>query len=668
MNNFQRSPVRNQQSDYRPDIDGVRALAVLAVVLFHAGIPWIKGGFVGVDIFFVISGLLIGSHVYSDIRAGIFSIAAFYAKRAKRILPALLALLAVCYIISLAILAPQELRSFGGYAMAALLSCSNILAWSRDNYFAATTDQNPLLMTWSLGVEEQFYLLFPVLMLLMARVRRKTIFLLVLLVAVSSFALSVVGTSRFLTATFYLLPTRAWEIAAGVLMAIYQRGRDPRTLYFGQRFADLASAIGLVFIAVSIFLYNSQTSFPGIAALLPVLGSVLLLGSPNSRINRVFLSSRPLTFIGRISYSLYLWHWPLLSFAHILSDRPLTVPMGCTIAAISVLPAWLSYKFVEQPFRKSKTPTRPLLLRYALVIVCFMIPGLVFAATHGLPHRFTALAAIDSSHNSDEPYCFGTESPNLSSACIDTKDPRPAIAIIGDSHANALTPALRQLAQANGYKTYVLTKASCPPLVGVARTMATLAEEQECVAYNANVLTLLENDPHVQKVIITAYWAGPEIDSVVYTRPTGKKSVDEQARAETYTNLEQGLEETIQSLQHAGRQVILVRDVPVFGFDPMRRIWSQYIPIRRLLASALFPNADAEGTAPLSETFTTQDTNAEKIITQVAQHQKVTLFDPKENLCSNGLCVYLQGVTPLYSDKQHLTFTGAKLALTGFLP
>ena len=341
--------------------------------------------------------------------------------------------------------------------------------------------------------------------------------------------------------------------------------------------------------------------------------------------------------------------------------------MGCTIAALSVLPAWLSYKFVEQPFRRSKTPTRPLLLRYALVILCFMIPGLVFAASHGLPHRFTALAAVES-HTSDEPDCFGTESPNLSSACVDTQDPRPAIAIIGDSHANALTPALRQLAQEKGYKTYVLTKASCPPLVGVARTMPTLAEEQECVAYNANVLTLLEKDPHVQKVVITAYWAGPEIDDVVYIKPTVKKSVDERARAETYANLEQGLEETIQSLQHAGKQVILVRDVPVFGFDPMRRIWSQYIPIRRLLVRALFPNADTEGTALLSETFTTQDTNAEKVITQVAQHQKVYLFDPKENLCSNGLCLYLQGVTPLYSDKQHVTFTGAQLALTGFLP
>jgi peptidoglycan/LPS O-acetylase OafA/YrhL len=164
VNTFQESPVHNQHSDYRKDIDGIRALAVMAVVLFHAGVPRINGGFVGVDIFFVISGLLIGSHIYSEIRTGTFSIAAFYARRAKRILPALLALVAVWYIISLAILSPRELKSFGGYAIAALLSCSNVLAWFKDNYFATVANQNPLLMTWSLGVEEQFYLLFPILM------------------------------------------------------------------------------------------------------------------------------------------------------------------------------------------------------------------------------------------------------------------------------------------------------------------------------------------------------------------------------------------------------------------------------------------------------------------------------------------------------------------------
>lgn len=665
MNTLRQSPARNQQSDYRPDIDGVRAIAVLAVVLFHAGIPLVKGGFIGVDIFFVISGLLIGSHVYSDIRAATFRISNFYAKRAKRILPALLAVLAACCLIALAILSPRELKSFGGYVVATLLSGSNILAWFKADYFAAGADQNPLLMTWSLGVEEQFYILFPLLMLLMARARRKTIFLTILAIAVLSIALSIVGTSTLPTATFYLLPTRAWEIAAGVLMAIYQDGRNPRTLYANQRFADLASIAGLGLIVASIVLFNSRTPFPGAAALLPVCGTMLLLSAPGSIINRLLLSSAPFTFIGGISYSLYLWHWPLLSFAHILSDRPLTVSMGCAIAALSAVPAWLSYRFIEQPFRRSKTPTATLLLRYGVIVACAIIPGVVFEASRGLPGRFHDLSSVESSLATAEYPCLTSASPIFSSTCFDTRDPRPAIAVLGDSHAASAAPAIRMLAEKKGYKVYEFTKSSCAPLVGVTRILATMAEEHGCVTYNAQVLSLIEKDPNIKKVVITAYWAGPEIDQIIYRDPDAATQRWPYVQSESYASLEQGLGGTISALQRAGKQVILVKDVPTFKFDPIRHIWARDIPMRRLLVNALFPAGDLKGTAPLSETFATEDANAEAAITAVAQHQNVPLFDPRINLCADGQCSFMEGETALYVDKQHVSVIGAEKALTG---
>jgi peptidoglycan/LPS O-acetylase OafA/YrhL len=659
-------PVQSQHlNTYRPDIDGLRAVAVLSVVLFHAGVPRLNGGFVGVDIFFVISGFLIGAHVYSDIRRQVFTLSDFYRKRVKRILPAMLVVLAFCYFASVLLLSARELKSFGGSSIATVLSVSNIYFWLQSNYFAQAADQNPLLMTWSLGVEEQFYLIFPIIMLIFGRARRKNVLFFTLLFTICSLASCVGATLTHPTATFYLLPTRAWELCFGIILAIYENGRDSVTLYAAQRFANFSSVAGIVAIAISVVFFNSHTPFPGYAAILPVGGAALLLSSPGSWINRTLLSSLPFTAIGQISYSLYLWHWPLLSFAHVISDRPLSVSMGCGIAVLSLFCAWLSYRFIEQPFRKSNLSSRPLLIRYGLVCLLATGPGLLFYFSSGLPKRVPQATAIEAIKIIEGQSCLGADAPVISPICADTQDTRPAIALIGDSHAAAMAPALREIATRSGYKFYEMVKVSCPPLVGVTRVIDTLASERECLEYNAKVLAFLQQDQRVKVVVITGYWAGPEIDRLGYV--TADRLHKPTAREQSDQNLARGLESMVSSLHMAKKRVVLIADVPVFTFDPMRRILSNATTARSYLARHLFPTMRAKDGAPFYETYRDQDEHAVAVLKEVAKADPTFVFDPKVNLCSKDRCFFFNGQEPLYFDNQHVGTIGAQRALKGLV-
>ncbi len=308
---------------YRPDIDGLRALAILSVVLYHAGIRWLPGGFTGVDIFFVISGYLIGGHIFSEVRAGNFSYLRFYQRRARRILPAFYVVLLFTIAAALLLLSPLEARQFGRSAFAATLSVSNILFWHGAKYFDTKSEFIPLLMTWSLGIEEQFYAIVPVLMVLLARLRRGFILPAVLAVCVVSLLLAqhqlASQSEAAFQAAFYLLPARAWELGVGLALAIAEQRPNRKVL---PRFVcQTIGPIGLLLMLGPVFLLNAHSPFPGAAALPSVLGTATLIAVPASFVNRHLLSLPPLTFVGRVSYSWYLWHWPLLAFAHIVDWR-----------------------------------------------------------------------------------------------------------------------------------------------------------------------------------------------------------------------------------------------------------------------------------------------------------------------------------------------------------
>jgi peptidoglycan/LPS O-acetylase OafA/YrhL len=301
---------------YRPDIDGLRAIAILSVVLNHAGIPLVTGGFTGVDIFFVISGYLIGGHIYAELRAGEFGFLRFYQRRAKRILPVFFAVLIFVLAAAVALLSPADLAKLARSAFAAALSGSNIVFWHGANYFDTRSELNPLLMTWSLGVEEQFYAVIPLLMVLLGRIRRASTLPAILALSALSFLLSWSVLGSYPALVFYMLPARAWELGIGVALAIAEL--DPKRGLVPAAARQVLSFAGLALMGFPLFLLNSTSAFPGPAAVPSVLGAALAIAAPESWINRRMLSLAPLVFIGKVSYSWYLWHWPLLAFLHIL--------------------------------------------------------------------------------------------------------------------------------------------------------------------------------------------------------------------------------------------------------------------------------------------------------------------------------------------------------------
>jgi len=329
---------------YRPDIDGLRAVAVRAVVAFHAYAPAAPGGFVGVDIFFVISGYLITSLLAREIDGGTYSTWRFYERRLRRIAPASLVVCAVAAVAAALIYVPSEFELFGESLTASLLIHANIFFYKESGYFAAPEDVMPLLHIWSLSVEEQFYVFFPIVLVLLSKWRIRTPGIFVLFAA--SFVASCVAVVMSPDAAFYLAQYRAWELLTGSLLAL-RVVPSP-----GRRAADVASWVGGALIAFSIWGLSSRSAFPGWNAAFPCLGAALLIyAGPQAMLNR-WLSTAPAVGVGLISYSLYLWHWPLLAFGAAIAMRPLHPQEAAVAVALAFLLAWLSYRFVETPFRR----------------------------------------------------------------------------------------------------------------------------------------------------------------------------------------------------------------------------------------------------------------------------------------------------------------------------
>ena len=660
---------------YRPDIDGLRAIAILAVVLNHAGIPLLGGGFTGVDIFFVISGYLIGGQIHAELRAGSFIFAGFYRRRAKRILPAFFAVLLFVLAAGLILLSPSDLARLSRSACAAAVSTSNILFWHSANYFDTRSDLNPMLMTWSLGIEEQFYAVIPLLLVLLVRIRRSASLPVILGLSALSFLFSWIALGLYPSLVFYMLPARAWELGAGVALAIAEQDRSRDLLSAPAQ--EVLSLLAFVLIVAPLLVLNSTSSFPGPAALPSVLGTALLIAAPASLINRRILSQPPLVFIGRVSYSWYLWHWPLLSFLHIVYGG--ATPVAITLAALaaSFALAILSYFFIEQPFRRSRSAA-PLPLRYAAATAILVAISATLWLTHGLPSRFPAFAQIESSNIpiSSDPCLadIGDEALNFSSACVQNSAPpqgsQPALAVWGDSHAAALAPALRALAHQQGYAFAELAKASCPPILGASHFIPRHPRlAAECFAFNARVLDLITRDPRIRVIVLSASWSGylhrSWQDGWLVTGPAHTNEMPpEDSIRDALAHL---LPATIRTLHAAGKQVIVFDDVPAFDFEPQWRIYTARIPARRAIASWLrVANASDPGFAPPADSAVASAATA--LLQQaLAGAPDATLVDLRPSLCEDpSRCMYRDRDTPLYLDNNHLSPAGAGYALRSF--
>ena len=341
--------------NYRPEIDGLRAVAVIVVVLFHAKIELFGGGYVGVDVFFVISGYLITTIILSDIEAKKFSIVEFYERRARRILPALFFVMICCVPFAVIMMQQSQLVDFFRSTGAVTLFVSNFLFWRESDYFAPTAEESPLLHTWSLSVEEQFYVLFPIMMIFLVPFGRRWVLMVLVCGATASLTLSEWLSVHSPVANFYFSFTRAWELAVGALIAIAPHGRR----FSAPSLNQLASFFGLVAIVISVVVFTDATPFPGIATLLPVVGTALIIifAHKNTVVGKL-LSNRAMVGIGLVSYSAYLWHWPLFAFARIQSTEEPTETLFVVLGVVSFGLAYMSWRYIEAPFRNKSRFSR----------------------------------------------------------------------------------------------------------------------------------------------------------------------------------------------------------------------------------------------------------------------------------------------------------------------
>ena len=643
---------------YRPDIDGLRALAVTSVVLYHAGVESMSGGFVGVDVFFVISGYLIGAIVFAEVSSGTFSFARFYARRARRILPALLFLTAVLWCVALVMFTPGELDSFAWSSGASTLGVSNILFWKSVTYFAPDAHLDPFLMTWSLGVEEQFYVLLPALLLLIHRYLPRHMFAIVAAGSIASLILSILLTARTPSAAFYLLPTRAWELGAGVALAIARYGRAP----VQSRWATEALAVtGLAAIGAAVIGFNETTAFPGIAAMLPTMGCVALLMSERSTINRRILSAAPFRGVGLVSYSWYLWHWPLLALLRIGHATPPPQSLKLAAVGLSLFLAILSWRYVERPFRRgSATSARALSLAGA-TMATFVTLSVLIGVTGGpaLPIAGATAATPQTIADQVGGTClapYGVATPRRSAACGDGVD-NVEMALLGDSHAAAFAAPLKAAGAERGVGTLIRTKTSCPFLIGVARPIATLSRHaSDCLAYNDHVLEEIVGNTEIKLVFLAGHWSAISgAGSLVHGASRG--------RGPSSDALPHYLTKTIRVLRKHAKRVVVLGSTPEFRFNPLTQSLVGQIPARRTMQTAINPAfANAGGRVGFAYVDRYPELNAR--IAQSAYRSGAAFADVGKVFCSSSACSFASDSGKLlYLDPQHLSRHGADTAL-----
>jgi peptidoglycan/LPS O-acetylase OafA/YrhL len=646
---------------YRRDIDGLRGIAVLSVVLYHAGVPFFSGGYVGVDIFFVISGYLISSHIHRDLMQGTFSLRSFYEKRAKRILPALLAVVGVFTCLGALLLAPRELEVLCAQSIAALTSTSNLFFWMRTSYFAPHAELKPMLMTWSLGVEEQFYLLFPLLLgSIWARGRR---YLLPSLAGLSivSLAVSIFQVSFYPSASFFLLTSRWWELGLGTILGIYEVGHAREVSGRGEVWRrEVFGIVGIVGVVAGALLYNATTLFPGVGALLPVAASLMLLSSRESWVNRNVLSLKVLVAVGLISYSLYLWHWPILSLAEYSSGDALAPLARACLVAFAFVAATFSYYFVEQPCRRMPR-TSQTLRRYAVASVLCSIPACVLLAGRGFPSRYPVAARIEQqAHSPSIEACTaqdGRSSPLRGGGCSPVKG-YSTVAIMGDSHAASLNRYLQSALQSRGMSVAQFTKSSCPPLGLVAPGNA---EHARCVTFNQNSLGEVIGNPDIKTVVLAGYWLTlfpPFMEQGRYVAEGQEASA--LSVEDSWSNLVAGLNDVVGRLQTSGKRVFIVIDSPSLDFNPLLVTLSDAIAPRRGLQELLWKGGSS-GLIPYPEA--PNNKRLEILLRQVAAAHGAEIIDLYGTLCAGSTCRYALKGQPLFEDPHHLTRLGAEFAM-----
>lgn len=472
---------------YRPEIDGLRAIAVIVVILFHAGFKSFSGGFIGVDIFFVISGYLITTIILTEKEGGDFSFIRFYERRARRILPPLFFVLFVSWVCAWLWLLPAEMTDFSRSLSAVSYFSSNIFFRKTSGYWDISNELKPLIHTWSLSVEEQFYLLFPLLITALWKYPKKWVWISLTTIFAVSLMYAQWGAYNDPIPTFYLLPARIWEllIGAGISLYFLYKKNSLQPGFSNNLLNEIMSLCGLLLIAYAVYAFDEETPFPSFYALIPTIGTGLIIffTSPQTIAGRI-LSSKPFVSIGLISYSAYLWHQPLFAFARYLSVIKLSENTFILLTLLALLIAYISWRYIENPFRKKDGISRKFIFSFALTgSLAFIIVGTLGKQNNGFMDRFTdeqkrilAFAQYDRKDMFREKTCFLTveqKSKDFKKDCSYLGADENSIFIWGDSHAAALSYGFREIHSA----VTQITASGCPPLIGYTSTRRPYCED-----------------------------------------------------------------------------------------------------------------------------------------------------------------------------------------------
>jgi peptidoglycan/LPS O-acetylase OafA/YrhL len=610
---------------YRRDIDGLRAFAILPVLLFHAHVPGFSGGYVGVDIFFVISGYLITGIIAREVDERRFSLARFYERRFRRILPALTLMMVAVLGVAAWLYLPGDLEGVPRSALAATFFASNLWFFADTGYFAGGADVKPLLHTWSLAVEEQYYIGFPILLMLLARFAPRWRTAVVAMAAAGSLALCIAMQRDATGFAFYLLPARAWELFAGALLAL---GAVPAVRARWLREAIAWAGFGA--IAVAVVLYDRTTLFPGMAALLPVAGAAALLhGAPGTSMGRL-LALPPLVGVGLLSYSLYLWHWPLIVFTEYATDMPVEGWTRIAVIGGALLAAYLSWRFVERPFRDPRRVSARAIFGFAaaaMALLCGL--SLALLAAGPWPSRFApAVLAQIAGRDDVSPErgrCHDSFVRGVQPCALGARTAPDAL-LWGDSHGVELAYALGEEARAEGRSLIQRTASSCPPVLGYE------AKDARCAAANRAAFAAIRADPHIRRVYLAAFWGNGDFDDPAFV-----------AR----------LDRTVAALRAEGRAVTIIGPAPPQPFDVPRRL-AHLARVEKLAGATGVERAAIEGR-----------TRHLRALFAAWQARGVTYIDSIATLCDASHCAIERDGKPLYFDSHHLSVAGARLVIGG---
>jgi peptidoglycan/LPS O-acetylase OafA/YrhL len=630
----------NQQT-YRPDIDGLRAVAVLSVILFHINKALVPGGFVGVDIFFVISGYLISLHIFRDLERGRFSLVEFYRRRIKRIAPAMLVVVAVTLTMTQLVFRPEDAEASAESALWSLFSLANVFFWlSQDtNYFAAATTEIPLLHLWSLGVEEQFYIFWPFILMLIYRATPARLFFSALtLISALSFLLGEQLFDHDPSFVYYMLPTRAGELLVGALAAHVVVRRRTQAISVG--IATLTGVSGMLLIAGSFILLSEEQVFPGLLAVPPTIGTAMLIlaGHYGNSWPTRLLKLRPMTWVGLISYSAYLWHWPLLAFFHYGQSNvgPLA---GSVIFALTILLAWLSYLYVERPARLSKRAAIQIFARqYVIPAGALTFVALVAMKIDGYGLRWISedykanLATVRDSTRPAVGYDYVCQRQKIKAedlvndhCVVGAEIGGPPVAILwGDSNAAHYIGMIAVFAREQGFRFRNVEIGLCPPIEADPADFVTAKTLADC---RDSIKTVRQSIDAYPVVLISAAWS-------LY-----------QSRSDRFLDV---FFDTARALASRGKLVVILGKVPVIStYDrlcwektlsfPFMKCWTPSVPLAQDVASINARIKEFADSAP-----------------------NVEYFDVTNYLCPNGECsAFDKSGKRIYYDSSHLTLAAS---------